>query len=206
MQQNSRCRLCGDRDETNNRIISECRKLALKEYKTGWTRWFTGNFARNWNLTIQTNGICTTQNLSWRMRRTNSSGVLRKKTDHLILARQPDLVMKKKDLAELWTLLFQLTTKWIWKKDKYLDFARELKKTMEHESDGDTNCNWCSRYSHQWFGTGTGGLGNKWTSGDHPKYSIIKINQNTEKSPGDLRLAVTQTLVRNPQLMLVCLC
>ena len=27
-QQNSRCRLCGDRDETINHIISECSKLA----------------------------------------------------------------------------------------------------------------------------------------------------------------------------------
>ena len=26
-------------------------------------------------------------------------------------------------------------------RDKYLDFVRELKKTMEHESDGDTDCN-----------------------------------------------------------------
>ena len=34
MQQNSKCRLCGDRDETINNIISECSKLALKEYKT----------------------------------------------------------------------------------------------------------------------------------------------------------------------------
>ena len=34
MQQNSRCRLCGDRDETTNHIISECSKLAQKEYKT----------------------------------------------------------------------------------------------------------------------------------------------------------------------------
>ena len=32
-QQNSKCRLCGDRDETINHIISECSKLALKEYK-----------------------------------------------------------------------------------------------------------------------------------------------------------------------------
>ena len=29
------------------------------------------------------------------------------------------------------------------KKDKYLDFARELKKTMEREGDNYTNCNWC---------------------------------------------------------------
>ena len=34
------------------------------------------------------------------------------------------------------------------KKDKYLDLARELKKTVKHESDGDTNCNWCYSYSH----------------------------------------------------------
>ena len=34
MQQNSKCRLCGDRDETINHIISECSKLAHKEYKT----------------------------------------------------------------------------------------------------------------------------------------------------------------------------
>ena len=33
-QQNKICRLCGDRDETIHHIISECRKLAQKEYKT----------------------------------------------------------------------------------------------------------------------------------------------------------------------------
>ena len=33
-QQNSKCRLCGNRDETINHIISECSKLAQKEYKT----------------------------------------------------------------------------------------------------------------------------------------------------------------------------
>ena len=33
-QQNSKCRLCGDRDETINHIISECGKLAQKKYKT----------------------------------------------------------------------------------------------------------------------------------------------------------------------------
>ena len=34
MQQNSKWRLYGDRDETINHIISECSKLAQKEYKT----------------------------------------------------------------------------------------------------------------------------------------------------------------------------
>ena len=49
-----------------------------------------------------------------------------------------------------------------------------------------------------------GRLGNERTSGDHPDCSIIKIGQNTEKSPGVLRrLAVTQTPVRNHYLTLV---
>ena len=34
------------------------------------------------------------------------------------------------------------------KKDKYLDLARELKKTMEHEGDNYTNCDWCFWYSN----------------------------------------------------------
>ena len=33
-QQNSKYRLCGDRDKTINHIMSECNKLAQKEYKT----------------------------------------------------------------------------------------------------------------------------------------------------------------------------
>ena len=71
---------------------------------------------------------------------------------------------------------------------------------MEHESDSDTNC---TRYNHQSISTETGGFENKRTSGDHPNYSINKIGQNTEKSPGDLRrLAVTQTPVRNHRLTL----
>ena len=63
---------------------------------------------------------------------------------------------------------------------------------MEHQSDSDISCNWRARYSHQRIGAGTRGLGNKWTIGDHPNYSIIKIGHINEKSPGDLRrLAAT---------------
>ena len=75
---------------------------------------------------------------------------------------------------------------------------------MENESDGDTNCNWCSQYSHQRIGAGTGGIGNKSTSGHYPNNSIVKIGQNTEKSPGDLkRLVVAQALVEDNRLTLV---
>ena len=34
------------------------------------------------------------------------------------------------------------------KKDKYLDLARELKKTVEHESNDCANCDWCIRHSN----------------------------------------------------------
>ena len=36
--------------------------------------------------------------------------------------------------------------------------------TVEHESDGDTNCNWYTEYNHLRIGTGIGGLRNKTTS------------------------------------------
>ena len=64
--------------------------------------------------------------------------------------------------------------------------SRELKKTVEHESDGYTNGNWCSWYNHQRIIQGTGGLGNNRTSEDNPNYSIGEIDLYTEKSPGDL--------------------
>ena len=75
---------------------------------------------------------------------------------------------------------------------------------MEHDGDGDTSCNWRTRYSYQRIGTVTGRLGNKRASGDYPDNSIIKICQNTLKNTKDLkRFAVIQTPVKNHQLTLV---
>ena len=74
-------------------------------------------------------------------------------------------------------------------------------KTVEHESDYNTNCNWCSWNSHQRIDIRTGGPGKNGIGKDCPNCSIIEMGQNTEKSPGDLRwLAVTQTQVENHQL------
>ena len=51
----------------------------------------------------------------------------------------------------------------------------------------------------------TRGLGNKRTSGHNPNYNIAEIDQNTEKSPGDLRrLVVTQPPVKDHQHYWVC--
>ena len=73
------------------------------------------------------------------------------------------------------------------KKKKYVDLARELKKSVEREKDNYTNRDRCFWYSHQNIIKGAGGVGNKRTSGDHPINYIIENGQNTEKSPGDLR-------------------
>ena len=91
-------------------------------------------------------------------------------------------------------------------KRRIIDLAKELKKkqTVKHESDVYTNRNWCFWYSHQRIIKGTGGLGNKRSSGNYPNYYIIEIDQNTEKSPGYLRtLVVTQTPVKDHQLTLM---
>ena len=75
---------------------------------------------------------------------------------------------------------------------------------MEHEFDGDNNCNWYARNNLQRICTGTGGPRNERTRGDDLDYRIINIGQNTEKSPGDLsKPAVTETPVENHQLTLV---
>ena len=47
------------------------------------------------------------------------------------------------------------------KRDKYVDVTRELKKTMEREGDGNTNCNWCTWNNPLRIGKGTGRLRNK---------------------------------------------
>ena len=130
-------------------------------------------------------------------------------TDPLISARQPDqvIVNKKKKSCRIGNFTVpaghKVKIKESEKRDKYLDLARE-QKTMEHESDGDTNRCWCTWYNPLRIGNGTGWLGNKRTSQDHPNYSIIKIGQNTEKSPRKFRRPdATQTPARSYQLTLV---
>ena len=109
MKQNSKCRLCNDRDETINHI-SECSKLTQKEYKTrqDWIgkviHWemckkFKSDHTNKWYMhnpaaVLENN----TQELLWDL------------DDHRILARRPEDNQQIKELAKLWTLLSQLTT------------------------------------------------------------------------------------------------
>ena len=64
-------------------------------------------------------------------------------------------------------------------------------KAVGQDSDGDTNCCYYTWNDLRKFGKGAGRFRNRSTN--HLNYSIVKIGQNTEESPGDLRrLYVTQ--------------
>ena len=131
-------------------------------------------------------------------------------TDHLISTRRPDLIIinKKKRTCKIVGFFVpadhRIKLKKCEKKNKYLDLARELKKLWNMQVT-------IIPIVIGAFGTvterivkETRGLGYKRMSGDHPNYYIIENDQNTEKSPGDLRrLTVTQTPVKNHQLMLI---
>ena len=106
-QQNRKCRLCGDIDETINHIISECSKLALKEYKArhNWVgkviHWemckkFKFDHANKWYMHNPAPVLENdTHKLLWDFNI---------QTDHLISARRPDLIIinnkKKKKKKE----------------------------------------------------------------------------------------------------------
>ena len=103
-QQNSKCRLCSDRDETMNHIISESSKLAQKEYKA----------RHDWVGKVIHWGIFKKfkfdQTNKWYMH--NPAPVLENDahkltwdfdihTDNVISARRPDLIIIKKKKMNL---------------------------------------------------------------------------------------------------------
>ena len=102
-QQNSKCRLCGDRDETINHIIGKCSKLAQKEYKARHER--VGKVI-HWEMCKKFKFYHANK---WYMH--NPAPVLENnthkhlwdfdiQTDHLISARKPDLILINKNKKE----------------------------------------------------------------------------------------------------------
>ena len=102
-QQNSKCRLYDERDETMNHIVSKCSKLALKEYKA----------RHDWVCKVIHREMCKKFKFEhankWYM--DNPAPVLENdthkplwdfdiQTDHLISARRPDLIILKKKKKE----------------------------------------------------------------------------------------------------------
>ena len=136
-QQNSKCGLCGDREETTTHIISEGSKLAQKEYKT----------RHDWVGKVIHWEMCEKFKFDrvnkWYMH--DPASVLENdihkflydfdvQTDLLISTRRPDhiIINKKK---RTWKIVdfavpadYRIKLKESEKKDKYLDLARELKK------------------------------------------------------------------------------
>ena len=130
-------------------------------------------------------------------------------TDLLISARRPDFIIIIKDrtcrivdvAVPPWP---QSKIETMRKKGLVPWTCKGIEKTVEHERDDYTNCNWFSCYNHQRISSRTGGFRNNRTGGDCPIFCRVKIYQDTEKSPGDLRrLAVTQTVVENHLLRLL---
>ena len=135
-QQNSKCRLCGDRDETIIHI-SECSKLAQKEYKARHD--WVGKLI-HWEMCKK---FQFDHKNKWYMH--NTALVLEKdthkllwdfnvQTDQLIPVRRPDLIIikEKKRICKIVDFAVptdnRINLKEREKKDKYLDLARELKK------------------------------------------------------------------------------
>ena len=71
---------------------------------------------------------------------------------------------------------------------------KEIEKTVEHESDDYTNCNWCSWYSHQRIGTRTGG--NNGTSRNHKNYCVQSWTSPGSNTPQDTNCTATCPLSR----------
>ena len=90
------------------------------------------------------------------------------------------------------------------KRDKFLDLARELKKLWNMKVTVILMIIGALGTVTKGLIQGQVDLEMKRTRGDSPNYCIIKINKNTEESPGDFkRLAITQTPVRNHRLTLL---
>ena len=76
-----------------------------------------------------------------------------KHTDHLISATIPALIIINKKNRTCKIIDFavpadhRIKLKECEKKDNYLDLARKLKKTIEHEGDNYINCDWCFWHS-----------------------------------------------------------
>ena len=103
----------------------------------------------------------------------------------LIPTRRPDLVIVlKSEAADKWALSSR-RTKEDKRKRKYrqvLRCCRRTEKSMEHEGDHDTNCNWRTRNDIQRLFKKVGRVENRRTSRDHPSYHIVKIDQKTRDS------------------------
>ena len=101
-KQNSRCWLCGERDETINHIISKCSKLALKKYKTRHD-WVTMQGDPRGIVEVWPYELMVYAQLNICPGKWDAQTPLRfwDKTDYQIFARWPDLIIINKEKENL---------------------------------------------------------------------------------------------------------
>ncbi|MUZ80509.1 hypothetical protein GLN52_23935 [Shigella flexneri] len=135
-QENSKCRLCGQRDETVNHIISECSKLAPKEYKNRHD--WVGKVV-HWELCKRLRFEHTDKWYKHKPEpvleneRHNILWDIEIQTDKLITARRPDMIIvnKKEKTCQIVDFAVpadhRVKLKVAEKLSKYTELARELK-------------------------------------------------------------------------------
>ena len=132
---NSKCSLCGKRDETISHIISECSKLAQKECKTRHYfvgKVFHGELGKHWNLTILRNSICQSRICPREWDRQNSSRF--QDTDWSPNPGQNIISnnnLPRSELGVYLIFLSQQTTEWKSKKTKKKKKKKQLPRTCQ---------------------------------------------------------------------------
>ena len=90
------------------------------------------------------------------------------------------------------------------RRDKYLYLARELKKVWNIRVTVIPIAIGVLGMILKGLGKKIGGIGNQKKNRDIPVYSIVEIDQNTEKAPRDLKKpAVTQTPMKDHHMLFV---
>ena len=138
-QQNSKCRLYGERDEMINHIRSKYSKFVQKEYKTrhDWVgKVIPWELCKKLKFDHMNKSYMPNPESIWKNETHKLLWDFEIRTDHLISARHLHQVIitrnkKKKEPAEFADHRIKLK-------------GRELKKAMEHDGDGYANFNWCT--------------------------------------------------------------
>ena len=93
--------------------------------------------------------------------------------DHIIPARRPDLELinkKKKRICCVLDFTVPVVHRVKIKESEKIKKhgpCPKTSKTVEHESDGEINCSWCSWNSPQGLEEETRGIGNQWKNRDY---------------------------------------
>ena len=139
-QEQSKCRMCGEKDETVNHLISECSKMAQREYKRrhDWVgRRVHWDVCKKYGIEVndkwyQHEPVSVIENdkckILWDFT---------VQTDHIIQARRPDMIVIDKETNKAQVIDFaipydsRVDSKEMEKIEKYQDLVRELKRLWD---------------------------------------------------------------------------